>query len=86
MKSRNLSKDSEIDFLYETSTYQHSCRKYCSVKRAIFQTNSHFKTYYLMNNNNYKYTGGLNILHVKQYLSFTTCPQTTTSLVRGGGR
>ena len=29
--------------------------------------------------------GGLNILHVKQYLSLTTCPLMTTSFVRGGG-
>ena len=29
--------------------------------------------------------GGRNILHVKQYFNFTTCPLITTSLVRGGG-
>lgn len=30
--------------------------------------------------------GGLNILQVKQYLSFTVTPLTQISLVRGGGR
>jgi hypothetical protein len=30
--------------------------------------------------------GGLNILQVKQNLSFTTCPLTVTSFVLGGGR
>lgn len=29
--------------------------------------------------------GGRNILHVKQYLSFTGCPRTIISFVRGGG-
>lgn len=29
--------------------------------------------------------GGLNILHVKQYLSLTTCPLIITSFVLGGG-
>lgn len=29
--------------------------------------------------------GGLNILHVKQYFSFTGCPLTKTSFVLGGG-
>ena len=30
--------------------------------------------------------GGRNILQVKQYFSFTTCPLIITSRVRGGGR
>lgn len=30
--------------------------------------------------------GGRNILHVKQYLSLTSCPFMRISLVRGGGR
>ena len=30
--------------------------------------------------------GGRNSLQVKQYFNFTTCPFTTTSFVRGGGR
>lgn len=30
--------------------------------------------------------GGLKILHVKQYFSFTVWPLTRTSFVRGGGR